>query len=216
MSRSEWERGEIKIPSSEWAATKKLIREAWNKEQDRLFARAKTIYEKIKGKKKPQNVRADPFGKDFDNAPCFLFREKEPDERGYWILRETMRRPTRSDFSHVTNRANSFMSEDSDLTVAFDNDKRTILWDVVENEDACEEARRSGFGSAVMRILGQVKYKRGSGGKIIGNDEYNQDTTYEGGGANYVKDEFGPDMPQPERPVVSRGYGPFGFTSSRY
>jgi hypothetical protein len=63
---------------------------------------------------------------------------------------------------------------------------------VPSNNHACETARRHPVAAAFFAALGRVRWTRGSGGEIVGNDEYNRDVDYEGGGANYVVDRYGP------------------------
>src|SRR5690606_40658386 len=41
-------------------------------------------------------------------------------------------------------------------------------------------------GKAFENALRKVMWVRGTGGKLVGNDEYNRDSRYEGGGANYA------------------------------
>jgi len=48
-----------------------------------------------------------------------------------------------------------------------------------------------------------VEWTRGSGGTIIGNDEYNQDSDAVGGGGNYVCYEFGPRKKVKQKPLPS-------------
>jgi hypothetical protein len=47
-------------------------------------------------------------------------------------------------------------------------------------------------GAIFFAALGKIKWTRSSGGFATGNDEYNQDNTYSGGGANYVTFSYGP------------------------
>lgn len=75
--------------------------------------------------------------------------------------------------------------------VSLDLKAREATWDVGENNHACESARNTAMGRAFFDALSRVTWTRGSGGKIVGNDEYNREGCDEGGG-NYVKDEYGP------------------------
>ncbi|MCP1674297.1 hypothetical protein J2T57_001399 [Natronocella acetinitrilica] len=92
----------------------------------------------------------------------------------------------------ATNKTLAFSS--GDLYVSLDDEQRTLTWRVDRNNHACRRARESTLGAAVFKALAAVKWTRGSGGKIIGNDEYNIDAGagIEGGGGGYVTKAFGP------------------------
>jgi hypothetical protein len=70
---------------------------------------------------------------------------------------------------------------------------RKAHWRVPENNHAREHAHDHPLAIAFFRALDRVHWTRGSGGHIVGNDEYNRDSGYEGGGANYVTARYGPE-----------------------
>ena len=79
----------------------------------------------------------------------------------------------------------------SDAYVKFTNATKTLVWDVSENNRAVEHAHDHWFAKLVFEALGKITWTRNSGGKIIGNDEYNRDAgrEYEGGGGSYTVGE---------------------------
>lgn len=78
--------------------------------------------------------------------------------------------------------------------VSFDDKKHTVTWAVSENNHAVERARDSFLGTTLFGMLAKVQWTRGSGGEIVGNDEYRRDNRGSGGGANYVTRSFGPHL----------------------
>jgi hypothetical protein len=62
------------------------------------------------------------------------------------------------------------------------------------------------MGKEFFSRLRRINWTRGSGGTIVGNDEYNSDSYDAGGGANYTKDRFGPG----EKKSGSAGYSTYG------
>lgn len=75
---------------------------------------------------------------------------------------------------------------------SFSVNGRVVTWEVPDNNHACDYGRDHPLAKKLFELLARVKWTRGSGGKIIGNNEYNRDDDNEGGGGNYVVQEFGP------------------------
>ena len=88
--------------------------------------------------------------------------------------------------------------------VRFNHKEKTITWEVEENNRAVDRAHQQWLWEAVSTALGRVKWTRGSGGNIVGNDEYNryENSDSEGGGGNYVTHRFGP--PKKSKPQRRR------------
>ena len=59
---------------------------------------------------------------------------------------------------------------DSDLSIVFKG--RTVVWDVDDNNHSVDRARSSPLGQAFFRLLGKVKWTRGTGGYIQYRNEY--------------------------------------------
>ena len=194
MSCYEWESGTIKIPADQWPSFKKSLIETYNKKQISLHKVALDVYEKLmvesKGKRKYD------FDSKIRELVCIHNNSTEyPDEyNDYRLLNFAMlpvnksgkpSKPKNKDFALKTNRSDTFGPN-----ITIDNKKRTVTWLVDENNHACESARATYMGAALFQLLNSMNWKRGSGGKIIGNDEYNQEDSDEGGGANYVTSSY--------------------------
>ncbi len=77
-----------------------------------------------------------------------------------------------------------------EATITFDG--RNVTWNVDENNHAVESARETFLAGVFFAELGRVNWTRGTGGVLIGNDEYNREVDYAGGGGNYITEIFGP------------------------
>jgi hypothetical protein len=118
-------------------------------------------------------------------------------------------KPLKTDFAPLPWKTVAFTASWDECGVTFDLKARTVRWGVSENNHAVERARESWLGRAFFRALDRVNWTRGTGGTIVGNDEYNSDSEYEGGGANYVTASYPPPKPL-ARSYAAYGSGSFG------
>jgi hypothetical protein len=124
----------------------------------------------------------------------------------------TIKIPARQfkDFANkVLLAAKSYIDQGHQKIISFDDgcitlDYKThcVCWDVPENNRASEHARDELVARALFRALEQIKWVRGSGGTIVGNDEYNRDSRGVGGGGNYEVAYYGP----PRKTKTSRRF----------
>lgn len=215
MSRNEWEKGTIIIPTAQWAGFKKSIREACAAAELHDFNLAVKLVEAVKAKNK---------GKRNVDWKEELDRESDRTERvsGYWggtayaypfkllaghshyLLRERLlaldeksgkyklRAPLKKDFCTINGKTTTFDAVDG--TLFLDDKKHAASWSVSENNHAVDDARDSFVGSLFFKLLDKVQWGRNSGGAIIGNNEYNRDAGREaaGYGGSYIAISFGP------------------------
>jgi hypothetical protein len=197
MSCYGWESGDIVIPAGQWASVKKSIRDRVNKSLDRDYESAVRYYEKTlavgKGKRKfdhgdalvniLMNDRSLPESYGMEKMLNVLYP--------HGVNEAKPKRPLKKDFPYYTNKDKVF--EDIGCRVSFDDKYRTLTWSVPENNHAVETAHETPLGKAVFDTLKKVRWTRGSGGTIIGNDEYNKDDmSADETAANYVSARFGP------------------------
>ncbi len=205
MSCYEWERGSIVIPSKEWARFRSGLLKAWNEHQVRRLEDARDAHAIMlqagKGKRGEGRVRA------MDDAlrrlcGCGGHDESWGNNR-YKSLSQLLYAGGKLQYPRKKDLSMKLISASKDTTiharldgteaeVSFDNAKRTVHWYVSENNHAREHAHAHWFAKRLFAALNRIRWTRGSGGKIVGNDEYNRDSSYEGGGGNYVTMEFGP------------------------
>lgn len=110
------------------------------------------------------------------------------------------RRCLKTDIPAITNRTTSVYYDD--FSIGFDRSTSTVRWTVDENNHACDRAHAHPYAIALFGALNRVTWTRGSGGEIVGNNEYHRDSRESGGGGNYTVMTFGPKSKR--RASVSR------------
>lgn len=228
MSCYEWERGTIIIPRAQWASFRKGLLTKWNEHQAAYLSEAKRAYARVKdatkgkrGAKRQQAIKASLEdacrrriiggygGSEVDPDKYYRLSNVLLQWAGYDKPRK-LTTPKAKDFPKVAvSKSCTLNLVDADVT--FDNDTHSVTWEVDENNHACERARRHWFAEALFQALRHVTWTRGSGGKIIGNNEYNRDAGSEGGGGNYVVDTYGPETKRSRRDLSYHGYSYHGY-----
>lgn len=234
MSRYEWEKGEFKLPSAEWAGFKAAIREAVNHSNAAMYEAALKLHGELgaalKGKRGADvwDTAWDLMdklygGSRYHHAPRFGEDETmaivEAVVQRSWSGNKQItkvRKPQKKQFPQHGNNVTSF--DLGECSVHFDNATRTATWRVEENNHACDRARESALGKALFAALDKVNWTRGTGGRIWGNDEYNRDSgrDYEGGGGSYSKGSYGPEESRRKAEAVKAGHGRFGLGYGRW
>lgn len=214
MSCHEWERGEIRLPAGAMKAVREAVVEAHNKTQLAMLAAAEAVLVRVKAANKGKRAVKVDWRSEIerearsytDSTHGFEYWDVErllmPTTRlplpttGYASKWQDVKatkpiKPKKKNLTLLPKRVERVSL--GEASIEFNKDGRTVVWTVSENNHACERAREHLVARAFFSALGRVEWKRGSGGEIVGNDEYNRDNEHEGGGANYVKESFGPE-----------------------
>ena len=200
MSTYEWESGTIKIPAKEWSKFRTAIIKASNDLRLRGFELAKVLYPKIKiqtrhRQSQPKNewtgaletvLEAERISFEDERYEVVrrLLYKFDPDQR-----KQILRRPMKSNLGLLPTSKSCNVSC-GEACISLDNENKSVIWDVPENNHARDSAREHSLAKEMFRLLDRIVWTRGSGGTIIGNDEYNRESDYAGGGGNYVTFEF--------------------------
>lgn len=199
MSRWEEERGEIKLPSAEFAAVRQAVQAAVAKDREKTLKMMERAYSEAP-KEALRNIHVfeehlySTVGSGWTARPRYDF----PDEDLRWRLSQKMvgeggrlKKPRAAFLGPApTNRTLSFDARDGVLI--FDPKKKTVLWAVDSNNHAVDHARNTTVFGAFMEALTKVKWTRGTGGVFAGNDEYHSEAREVGSGGAYCTGAFGP------------------------
>lgn len=105
-------------------------------------------------------------------------------------------KPKKGDYAATASKELAFSVLDEDgyesASITFDTKARKVSWLVSENNHAVERARSCWLATEFFNLLKSVKWSRGTGGVIVGNDEYNRDSDSAGDGGNYITSSYGP------------------------
>lgn len=186
MSCYNWEEGSVKFSVKEWAKFRTAIIEKVNEEREKLYKLACTAY-----------TAAQEAGKGrrgFSRADWVQDSERFYDVAHYITRRGELKvfKPKKKDFPMLPT-SKSVVLHLEEVAITLDNKKRAVTYSVFENNRAVERARENPVVDLMFRKLSAINWTRGSGGEIVGNDEYNRDARDAGGGGNYVTASFGPE-----------------------
>jgi hypothetical protein len=208
MSCYNWESGSVKFPTSAWSAFKKIIQNGMAKAMAEDYLLACKLYEEIVKQKKGKrnfntaNALEVEISQVFSdnsrfsyNASLKKYNFKFIDEYAVcrFILggdKKSFFKPIKKDFPIPNSSTYNFSVDECSLQL--DNLTKTLHWHTGENNHQVEHAHKTDLAKLMMLGLSKVTWTRATGGVFIGNDEYNKDSEYEGGGGNYVTSRFGP------------------------
>ena len=180
MSCYEWTNGNIKLPSAEVSRVWTALIDAVNDESQRKYDAAQALW---KGLSRKQQTDAEAYRQ--------ATWEHEYALGLPYVVREKPRRAKKTDYQWPTKTTTSL--RDGGLFIGLDRKTRTIRYSVDENNHAREYAAETALSKAWERVIREVKWTHGTGGVLLGNDEYNRDAgeDYAGGGGSYVVAAYG-------------------------
>lgn len=203
MSCYEWERGTLKIPSVAWKPLRDGLAKAFNALQAKRYVLAVEVHAALKAEKSTAKRGSFTPGAairkllETNRALASKLEKVELDDcyvlERILVAKETgaLLLPKKKDFPlAVATKTLSYTADEGSITLR--PESREVNWSVGENNRAIDRARESVMGNAFFTLLGAVKWTRGTGGEIVGNDEYNREDESAGGGANRVNEMFGP------------------------
>jgi len=208
MSRYDWEAGTIKLPTAEFSRVRKAVEVADREHKEQVFAATQDFWKGLSRKEQtdPEAYRkavfryADEMYRGAQRQRTLsgsVYEQLERVSRSRWdpqTRRQVFGKPRRvqvADMGYPTNRTTVFQLP-SGATIAFDRDTSSVSWSTGENNHQVERAHDDPLAQVLFAELGKVRWTRGTGGVLSGNDEYNQGSREAGLGGNYVTTGFGP------------------------
>lgn len=231
MSCYDWERGTIKIPASAWAAFRKGLIQKWNEQLAKDFDLACKAHDAAKaaakgkrgdnrtvamldaaarlceGKWDAQWMCYEGRNRDlFDRILMLVFKREYQDRKTLY----TLIKPKKSDLKLLPLTKDATFAF-RDATITLNNETKSVTWDVSENNRAVEAARAHWMAQHLFFALDRIEWVTGTGGRIVGNNEYNRDSDSVGGGGNYLVQEYRKLSPKEKKAFRNAGKS-YGYT----
>lgn len=195
MSCYAWEAGTITLPTAAVPGLRKALNAAAITYRALVLAEIDAVWNDVKSLPMAKRVPAIPDWVSLPVSYDDVHAHRRADARmsAQSIVKSSGgRKPTRAVIAEAFPTPNARTREWAESEFGLTLDGRTLHWEVPQNNHARDHAAVTGLYQAALTYLNNVTWTRGTGGVIVGNDEYNHDTTYEGGGGNYVTHRFGP------------------------
>lgn len=199
MSCYESEEGTIKIPAKAWAKFRTAVIKAWNDHQLKRFERATKLHEQVTAKAKGKRGKARKAAiREFYNLTLHYNPEDIDAVEAVMSDSEIKAKPKKKDYKILPTSKDASIYL-SDASIHLNNGTKSVVWVVPENNHARDYAHKHPVARKLFNLLDGITWTRGSGGQIVGNDEYNEDAGRGevGGGGNYVTREYGPNVQRP-------------------
>lgn len=205
MSHHAWESGTIVLPSVAVKPLRDQLNATLNANRDALWVAAKLVSVQLR---KTKVTESHTLSFVIGDAVTAAGVRSDPERR--WRAPrisesqlEDLQDVLRSTWNPATGRFRTVVTADLDRAVGAKGTSRTnrwsvggeasitldgrnLRWGVQENNHSVERAHEHPLGAALFSQLDRITWTRGTGGELVGNDEYNQDSRDFGGGGNYV------------------------------
>lgn len=207
MSCNQTEHGVITLPTAAAAQVKKAVRDAVNAQHEQIFTGCQEFWRSMKSaprtekqleerfqawaKTKQPGRYSDRWHYSYDSDKFdWLEAVEQTLDTVCWKNKGKPRAVKRADVhpQRATNKDNVFSF--SDFSIAFNG--RTVTWHVDYNNHSVDRAHQHPIAKAFFKALKNVKWTRGTGGVIRGDDEYARDARLEHGGSVGISLSFGP------------------------
>ena len=189
MSHNEWEAGEVILPTAEFARVRQDVADSVSANSDAIYRAGQKFWSALSPKEKrggPDHAQAlERFARLTPNVPdeFWAAAQLEWGQPGKRIKKDALEFPT----ARTTHFRAGY-----EAWIDFNRERHSVSWGTSDNNHAVERARDTAAAAAFFRALDTVKWTRGTGGVLTGNDEYNQDSREDGRGANYTTVGYGP------------------------
>jgi hypothetical protein len=177
MGCNNWEKGSIKIPTSEFSKLAKDLASLMVNRHEELFNKAIETYNKIKIDKldfsierKLQDLLSSNSVFYGSQSPQYSYQEIDQIKSSICKDNKLMK-PKKKDFK-VKDKTKFY---DCELSVRLDRKTKTLYWDVSDNNRAVESAHECFLGRNTLKLLNGVKFSNRTGGVFEGSDEYRDD-----------------------------------------
>lgn len=197
MSRNEWENGTVKLPSGYMPKLRAALNAAAEKHIAAITADVNRAWDVLKKVPAAKRVNAlYSMNLDVLEEALGLMVTSVHTDKGF-VMKVSKPSVKTIHESVITRRAPWSNPDAPKQTVFVLNYEASIAlngnsveWNVADGNHNVERAHRHDLAKVLFDFLYRVEWTSRSGGTIVGNDEYNQDSRECGGGANYVTYEF--------------------------